>query len=318
MSSREVTHGAIVVVDEIVDAEAVIDELPADLASSVRRERCLPSGRGVVALLAGPGTEVTEAVLGRLPDLRVVVVTSTGWDHVDTEAATSCGVRVVGVDSYCVDEVAEHTIALILDLMRGVTWLDAEVRTGGWDHAGLGRTVKGAKLGLVGCGRIGSAVAWRAAALGMEVSAFDPALERRDSAEDTSQAGAVLAALSLDALVSSSDVVSLHVPLVRETRGLVDAALLARFRPGSFLVNVSRGEVVTERALGEALRAGRIAGAGLDVLVNEPPAPNAPVLTFPRTVITPHSAWYSRAAIDRVSRNAGHALARALRTDPGT
>lgn len=299
---------AIAVVDDIVDVDVVAGELPDVWAATVRSEESVPAGPGTVALLAGPGAQVTEAVLGGLPDLRVVVVTSMGWDHVDAGAARARGVAVIGVEPYCVDEVAEHTVALILDLLRGVTRLDAAVRAGGWDYAEVGRTVRGATLGLVGLGRIGSAVAWRAAALGMDVSAFDPLVGPEGKAERS----AVSLAPSLDALVSDSDVVSLHVPLASETRGLIDARLLARFRPGSFLVNVSRGDVVTEAALGEALREGRLAGAALDVLQREPPAPNDPVLCFPRTVITPHSAWYSPAAVERVSRSAGRVLAQWL------
>ncbi len=299
---------AIVVIDDIVDVDVVAGELPGVWGATVRSERIVPAGPGTVALLAGPGAEVTDVVLDRLPDLRVVVVTSMGWDHVDTGAARARGVAVIGVEPYCVEEVAEHTVALIFDLLRGVTWLDATVRAGGWDDARLGRTVRGAALGLVGFGRIGSAVAWRAAALGMVVSVFDPFVGTEESRERT----VVRFASSLDTLVSESDVVSLHVPLAPETRGLIDARLLARFRPGSYLVNVSRGEVVTEAALGEALRRGQLAGVALDVLRTEPPAPSDPVLAFPRTVITPHSAWYSPASVERVSRSAGRVLAQWL------
>jgi D-3-phosphoglycerate dehydrogenase / 2-oxoglutarate reductase len=313
---------AIVVADDIVDPEAVASELPASWARAVRAEPALPTGGGIVALLAGPGADVAGNAMDRLPDLRVIVVTSMGWDHVDTEAARARGVTVVGVEPYCVDEVAEHTIALVLDLMRGLTWLDASVRTGRWDYASIGRPVRGAALGLIGLGRIGAAVAWRANGLGMAVSAFDPLLGSGDgpaagSGEGPaagSEAGApnVRMVHSLQALVSESDVVSVHVPLSPETKGLVDDELLARFRQGSYFVNVSRGEVVTEGALGEALRSGKLAGAALDVLAHEPPTPNDPVLDLPRTVLTPHAAWYSPAAIDRLSRSAGQVLAGAL------
>jgi D-3-phosphoglycerate dehydrogenase / 2-oxoglutarate reductase len=308
MCSLEARHApAIVIVDEIIDESAVMAELPAAWVASVRSEKTMPSGRGVVALLAGPGAEVTDLVLDGLPDLRVLVVTSMGWDHVDREAAETRGVRVFGVEPYCVDEVAEHTLALVLSLLRGVTWLDSSVRAGGWDHLGLGRRVQGTTLGLVGLGRIGSAVAWRAIALGMAVSAFDPLID--ETVVDQTEVRLVP---SLDALVSSNEVISLHVPLGPKTKALVDAKLLARFRPGSLLVNASRGDVVTEPALGDALREGRIAGAALDVLGHEPPASDDPVLTFPHTVITPHSAWFSSGAIDRVSRSAGRVLAREL------
>lgn len=300
------------VTDQLVDVAAVARELPSDWAPRVRSEHGMPKGPGVVAVLAGPGSEVSDTVMGELPDLRVVVVTSMGWDHVDVDAARGRGVAVAGIEPYCVDEVAEHTIALVLDLLRGVTRLDASVRAGRWDGASIGRPVAGSTLGLIGLGRIGAAVAWRAAALGMAVSAFDPAL-----GDGTGAPGTVQTAGSLEALVAGSDVVSLHVPLSAATAGLVDAALLARFRPQSFLVNVSRGEIVTEAALGAALREGRLAGAALDVLTHEPPAADDPALGFPATVITPHAAWYSPAAIERLSRSAGQSLARALASDGG-
>ncbi len=306
---------AIVIADEIVDPAAVASELPEPWAGAVRAQDGLPAGGGIVALLAGPGTDVSGAAMDRLPDLRAIVVTSMGWDHVDTEAARSRDVAVVGVDPYCVDEVAEHTVALALDLLRGVTWLDATVRAGSWDDGRLGRPVRGAALGLIGLGRIGAAVAWRARGLGMAVSAYDPLLEpgtRTAAPEEGGVPGTVAVVSSLEELVASSDVVSVHVPLGPPTKGLIDKNLLAHFREGSYLVNVSRGEVVTEPALGEALREGRLAGAALDVLAHEPPGPGDPVLAFPRTVLTPHAAWYSPAAIDRLSRSAGRALAQVL------
>jgi D-3-phosphoglycerate dehydrogenase / 2-oxoglutarate reductase len=312
---------AIVVADDIVDVDAVASELAGSWRAAVRSEKELPSGPGIVGLLAGPGTDVSAAVMDRLPDLRVIVVTSMGWDHVDTDAARSRGVTVAGVEPYCVDEVAEHTVALVLDLLRGVTWLDNSVRAGHWDYASVGRPVRGAALGLVGLGRIGAAVAWRGRGLGMAVAAFDPfataaagtgTAMRGSAAASAAEPGDVRMVGSLEELVSASDVVSLHVPLTPETKGLVDRDLLGHFREGSYLVNVSRGEVVTEPALGEALRGGRLAGAALDVLVHEPPPGDDPVLAFPHTVVTPHAAWYSPLAIDRLSRSAGRALARAL------
>lgn len=305
-SSDAEPGGLIVVSDDVVDAALVAAELPPAWGSNVRVDLGVPAGGGIVALLAGPGGSVTDDVLAGLPDLRAVVVTSMGWDHVDVEAAHRRGVDVTGVGPYCADEVAEHTVALVLGLLRGVTRLDTSVRAGAWDYGRIGRTVRGATLGLVGFGRVGAAVAWRAVGLGMDVVAYDPVLRPADTADPVAVAG------SIAELVAASDVVSLHVPLSAETKGLVDADLLEHFRPGAYLVNVSRGEVVTEPALGVALREGRLGGAALDVLTHEPPAAEDPVLGFPRTVLTPHAAWYSPAAVERLSRDAGRATARAL------
>lgn len=302
----------VVVTDDIVDLAAVQRELPAQWPGRVRFQPGLPAEPGVVALLAGPGTEVSAAALDRLPDLRAVVVTSMGWDHVDVDAARSRGVTVVGVGPYCVDEVAEHTLALVLDLLRGVTRLDRAVRGGTWDYASVGRPVRGASLGLVGLGRIGAAVAWRAGALGMRVSAFDPFVDAFVDPLALAGAPEVAMAASLDTLVAGSDVVSVHVPLTPQTEGLIGKDVLARFPEGSYLVNVSRGEVVTEEALAEALQNGRLAGAALDVLAHEPPGAGDPMLSAPRTVLTPHAAWYSPAAVERLSQSAGAVLAGAL------
>lgn len=305
----------IAVTDDIVDLAAVRAELPDRWRIGVRSEEKIPSAPGVVALLAGPGSDVSAAAMDRLPDLQVIVVTSMGWDHVDVDAARARRVSVVGVEPYCVDEVAEHTIALTLDLLRGVTRLDRSARAGAWDYAEISRPVRGTVLGLIGLGRIGTAVAWRARGLGMAVSAYDPlagAGTNPGNAAEPGDAATVRMVPSLEELVSTSDVVSVHVPLGPETKGLVDRDLLSHFRPGSYLVNVSRGEVVTEPALGEALRDGRLGGAALDVLAHEPPAPDDAVLAFPRTVLTPHAAWYSPAAIDRLSHSAGRMLAEAL------
>jgi len=149
----------------------------------------------------------------------------------------------------------------------------------------------------------------------MAVLAYDPvlgALPGTRAEHPGIPPGGVRIVSTLEELVASSDVVSVHVPLAPETRGLIDKNLLAHFREGSYLVNVSRGEVVTEPALGESLREGRLAGAALDVLAHEPPGLGDPVLGFPRTVLTPHAAWYSTKAVDRLSHSAGQALARVL------
>lgn len=296
----------IVVCDSIVDTDVVRNELPVSWQSRIRRQEELPVGLGIVGVLVGPDHDLSAAAMDSLPDLRIVVVTSMGWDHIDITAAASRGIAVRGVEPYCVDEVADHTIALVLDLFRGVTGLDRSVRAGAWESVGTGRPLRGAVLSVVGYGRIGAAVAARAQGLGMSVLAYDAMVS------DGVPGSEVTFVASLEELVSSSDVVSLHVPLSETTRGLIDGAVLSKFRPGAFLVNVSRGEVVDQEALGVVLSSGALAGAALDVLVREPPPPGDPVLDFPRTILTPHSAWYSPEAIVRLSRCAGSALSAAL------
>lgn len=296
----------IVVCDSIVDTNVVRKQLPAVWQTRVRRQEVLPVGMGIVGVLVGPGHDLSGAAMDALPDLRVVVVTSLGSDHIDVTAAASRGIAVRGVGPYCVDEVADHTIALVLSLFRGITRLDRSVRAGAWENVGIGRPVRGSVLGVVGYGRIGAAVAARAHGLGMRVLAYDTIVSAGGPGSE------VAFVASLAELVSSSDVVSLHVPLSETTRGLIDGAVLSKFRRGAFLVNVSRGEVVDQEALGVVLSSGALAGAALDVLVREPPPPGDPVLDFPHTILTPHSAWFSPEAIVRLSRSAGSVLSAAL------
>lgn len=302
----------VVVCDSIVDLQVAAAELPVRWRGHLESVDGLPEGEDVAAILVGPDRSVTEATLQRLPGLRAIVVTSMGWDHVDVESAKRRNIQIAGVEPYCVEEVAEHTIALIFDLLRGITRLDREVRRGQWDFGRAGRAVRGASLGIVGLGRIGRAVAWRAVALGMVVSAYDPYLDENGDGPD-----GVRSVPSLEALVARSDVVSVHVPLSPETTTLIDGELLSSFRPGAYLVNVSRGDVIDERALATALSDGRLAGAALDVLAREPPARCDPLVASGATVVTPHAAWYSPEAVARLSGSAGRALARLLAPVPG-
>jgi D-3-phosphoglycerate dehydrogenase / 2-oxoglutarate reductase len=296
----------IVVCDSIVDTDVVRNQLPAGWQSRIRQQEELPVGIGIVGVLVGPDHDLSAAAMDGLPDLRVAVATSMGWDHIDVKAAASRGIAVRGVEPYCVDEVADHAIALVLNLFRGITGLDRSVRAGAWESVGTGRPLRGAVLGVVGYGRIGAAVAARAQGLGMNVLAYDTIVSGSVPGSE------VTFVASLEELVSSSDAVSLHVPLSETTRGLIDGTVLSKFRPGAFLVNVSRGEVIDQEALGVVLSSGALAGAALDVLVREPPSPGDPVLDFPHTILTPHSAWFSPEAKVRLSRCAGSVLSAAL------
>jgi D-3-phosphoglycerate dehydrogenase / 2-oxoglutarate reductase len=202
-------------------------------------------------------------------------------------------------------EVAEHAIAFALDLLRGVTLLDRAVHAGRYDHlAAPGRRVTGAVLGIIGLGRIGREVAWRAAALAMRVLAADPVV-------DPAQAGPA-ELVELDDLLRAADVITLHAPLNEHTRELIGAGQLAQMRPDAYLVNCARAALVDHAALGEALRAGRLGGCALDVLPQEPPAADEPALQWPRTLINPHSAWYSPQSSGAPYRMAAEAVAAVL------
>ncbi len=264
------------------------------------------TGDDVVGLLSW--APVTAADIGRLPMLRVVATPSVGIDHIDVEAATAREIWVCHVPDYCVEEMADHALALLLALVRGVVELDRSVRAGGWDHAVSGPLwrVSDLRLGVVGFGRIGRALASRALALGMDVCAHDPLVPR----EDIAAVGVRPA--TLPELLESSSAVSIHAPLTPETRGLVGEAELALLPEGAFVVNVSRGGLVDMRALLDALDRGHLGGVALDVLDVEPPTDESPAPVRPRLVVTPHAGWYSEHAEETVERRAAESVRDAL------
>ena len=237
------------------------------------------------------GTPVGAELLAQLPALRVVATATVGFDHIDIDAAEERGVAVVSVPDYCTQEVADHTLALLLALVRGVVTLDRDVLRGGWDAkvAGPLRTLADLRVGIVGLGRIGGAVATRLLAFGAEIWAHDVLPVARDGVRF----------VELEELLTECDAVSLHVPLTRETRGLIGRTQIASMKRDALLVNTSRGAVVDVGAVLEALRAGRLGGAALDVLPQEP-SPAPPIA--PNLVLTPHAAYYSEAAEERAVR----------------
>jgi D-3-phosphoglycerate dehydrogenase len=214
--------------------------------------------------------------------LTVVGRAGVGVDNVDLDAATRAGVTVVNAPTGNTIAAAEHTLALLFGLARRIAAADASVRRGEWRRSEFtGVELRGRTLGIVGLGKIGQAIADRARALEMLVLASDPYV----TAEQAALHGVELRALP--DLLAAADVVTVHVPLTRATRGLIGAEALARMKPSALLLNVARGGVVDEAAVAEALAAGRLAGAAFDVFEHEPPA-GTPLLTAPNTLLTPH------------------------------
>jgi glycerate dehydrogenase len=240
-------------------------------------------------------TPLTAETLRALPGLRGICVLATGVNVVDVSAARALGVPVCNIPSYSTASTAQHTLALLLELTNRVGAHDRAVHEGQWVRcpdfsftlAPL-TELGGLTLGVVGFGAIGRRVGEIARAFGMLVQASGT--ERRP--EDP----AWLARVELDALFASSDVVSLHCPLNEQTRGMVDARRLGLMRPSALLVNAGRGPLVNEADLTDALQRGVLAGAALDVLSEEPPRVDNPLLAAPRCVITPHNAWSTLAA----------------------
>lgn len=264
------------------------DRYPADLLEGFEAVRAPQEDVVAVLTIDEP---VGAELMDRLPSLRVVATATVGFDHIDIDAADERSVAVVSVPDYCTHEVADHAVALLYALVRGVVTLDGDVRRGSWNPKAAGplRMLADLRVGIVGLGRIGNAVATRLLALGAEVWAHDILPVARDGVRF----------VELDELLAECDTVTLHVPLTRGTRNLIGRPQIAAMKPDAYLVNTARGAVVDIGAVLEALRAGRLGGAALDVLPQEPP-PLAPLA--PRLVLTPHAAWYSEAAEERAYR----------------
>lgn len=281
-------------------------------ALGVTPEEVIAAAKDATAILAGSLPRFTPEVLAGLPRLRAIVRFGIGVDNVDLVAAKTRGVRVANVPDYCIPEVATHTAALVLMLARRVPAAVRSVHEGRWDVAAVRPLpeCEAETVGLVGFGRIGQGVAARLAAFGFRLLAADPLA----SPERARSLG--VSVVPLETLLAESDIVSLHLPATADTRHVIDRHALARMRPGAYLVNTARGSLVDEAALLEALEAGRIAGAALDVLEAEPPAPDHPLVRHPRVVVTPHLAWYSERAAIEMRRKAAEEVRRVLRGEP--
>jgi D-3-phosphoglycerate dehydrogenase len=258
------------------------------------------------AILMRGNPPINATVLSHAPGLRVIAKHGAGVDSVDLEAATRQGVLVMVAGDANAPAVAEHTIAMILALGRDLPALDRRTHEGHWDRdIYKGREIAGRTLGLVGFGRIGRRVAATARCLGMSVVA----LVRHAATVDPDLARTVG---SLDELLGQSDIVSLHVPLSDQTRGMMDKRALSLMRQGSLLINTSRGALVDEAALAEALHSGHLAGAAVDTLAHEPPQADSPLLQAPNLLITPHVAAMTTAAILRMGLGAADNIAAVL------
>mgnify|MGYP000181162135 CR=1 FL=1 len=242
------------------------------------------------ALIVRSGTQVTAPILQAGKRLQVVGRAGVGVDNVDVEAATACGILVVNAPDGNSIAAAEHTIALMMALARHIPAADASMRARKWERkAFMGVEVTGKTLGVIGLGRIGREVARRARGLEMHVLGFDPYV----SSMHAERLGIELC--DLGRLLAESDFITVHVPLTPATKGMIGKAELARLKPSARIINCARGGIIDEAALDQALRDGQIAGAALDVFVNEPPL-DSPLLDNPRVVLTPHLGASTREA----------------------
>jgi D-3-phosphoglycerate dehydrogenase / 2-oxoglutarate reductase len=223
---------------------------------------------------------------------RIISRVGTGLDAIDLEAAAQKGIWVTYVPDYSIDEVSTHAISLLLSLARGIPQLVASTRAGKWDNTAGGTMyrLKDQVLGILGCGRIGQASAAKGLGLGLKVIAHDPYMD------DATIRSFGVEPVDFDTLLRTSDFITLHTPLSESNRHIMNATSLAKMKPTAYLINTARGPLIDEMALLQAVRAGQIAGAALDVLTVEPPPPDHPLLHEPRILVTPHTAWYSESA----------------------
>jgi D-3-phosphoglycerate dehydrogenase len=261
---------------------------PEELREAIRDADAVVTGGGVY----------DTAAFDAMTHCKVVVSCSVGLDRIDLAAASARGVMVCNMPDLCTDEVADHAMALLLACNRKVVRLAERVRGGTWDRVLLEPMprLRGKTIGLLGFGRIGQAMAERCRGFGLKVAAYDPYLP----AEVAREKGVEL--LPLEELLAASDFVSCHLPYGESTHHLIGEAQFRAMKPSALFVNSSRGRVVDEAALTVALREGWIAGAGLDVLEQEPPDPANPILQLPTAVVTPHAAGFSDEVVDLIPR----------------
>jgi len=280
-----------------IDAEAI--EAPSS------DEATLVACAADVDAIAACWAPVTAAVVNAAPRCRVICRMGIGLDNIDVGAATAIGIPVTNVPDYCVDEVAEHTLALLFALARNVAYFHEQTKRGLYalESAPPMQRLKGRTLGLLGLGHIGSAVAVRARCLGLRL------LARTRSGDDR---GTGCKMVDWETLLAESDFLSLHAPLTAQTRHVIGAEALAKLKPGACLINTSRGGLIDTIALTDAMAAGRLAGAALDVFEIEPPDLTAPLFRDPRVIVTPHAAFVSQQSLIELRERVARQLVEAL------
>jgi len=278
---------------------------PADAAQASTIEHLVEEHRPAAILTCW--APVSAAAIAASPQLRVVSRMGVGLDNIAVDAATHSGVLVTNVPDYCVEEVSDHAVGLVLAWTRGLVRADRDVRAGHWNPAGARlRRLSALTCGIIGYGRIGRSTARKLLGLGTRVLAADPSA--RSDVDRVSM-------VALDELLAASDVVIVHAPLTSATHHLIGSRELSLMRPGGFLVNVSRGGLVDTTALVDALREGHLTGAGLDVIESEPAVPPE-LLEHPGVVITPHIAFSSDASVEQLRRSAAEEVVRVLGGQP--
>jgi D-3-phosphoglycerate dehydrogenase / 2-oxoglutarate reductase len=305
------SRAKVVITDYVWDSLDVEKQAMAGIADLValktkRPEEFLPEAADCDALLNTYAGPITADVIAKMPRCKIIARYGIGVDTIDVEAATAAGVIVTNNPTYCIEEVAEHALALLLACARKVAFYDRMVRAGRWEVP-PGKPIfrlAGATLGLVGFGNIARQVAIRAAAFGMRVLFFDPFVQEGGPAPGQK--------VELADLLRESDLVSLHPPLTPQTRKMMGDDAFARMKPTAFLVNCARGPIVDTDALVRALDARRIAGCALDTTDPEPLPDPHPLRGRENVILNPHVAWYSERAMQGLQAGAPAEVRRVL------
>jgi (S)-sulfolactate dehydrogenase len=296
--------------DAAVAALAARFDVAYDPALVDRRDELKAKLAAADALIVRNRTQVDVDLLAAAPRLRVVGRLGVGLDNIDAAACAERGIEVIPATGANAQAVAEYVIATAMLLLRFAYGATAAVASGQWPRVALsnGREIAGATLGLIGFGGIGRLTAKLGRALGVTVIGYDPQLPTASPFWAAHHANA----RTLDALLAEADVISLHVPLTDQTRGLIDAAHIAQMKQGAILINTARGGVVDETAVAAALRSGQLGGAALDVFEREPLAAGSPLAGCPNLILTPHIAGLTRESNTRVSTLIAEKVAAAL------
>ena len=293
-------------------ARAVVSRAGAELRMAEK-----PTPEGIVAAakdadaLLVTYAKITASMIGEMKKVKIISRFGIGVDNVDLEAATRAGIVVTKVPDYCIDEVSDHAMALLLSLIRKIPASSARAHAGRWDMPAVVpiHRLRGTVLGLVGFGRIPQLVAPKAKAFGIRVMASDPFVPLNVM----EQAG--VGRLEFPELLKISDYISIHSPLLPETHHLFSDAVFAQMKPGALIVNTSRGPVVDEAALARALDSKQIAGAALDVLEQEPPT-SSPLFGRENVILTPHTSFYSVESLEELQTKAAEEVVRVLTGQP--
>lgn len=291
-----------------VGAELVLSGIPYGTRDDEKLKSVVKDADALLVSQA----KITRDIINSMDHCKIIVRYGIGVDTLDIPAATEKGIMVANVVDHCITEVADTALALIMCLARRIVLSARQVRNGGWGVSELKpiRRIATQTLSIMGCGRIGRDVAKKAGAVGFNVIGYDPYLP-----EEVAKAAGIKL-VSYDEALEQADIVSLHMPLNDETKGMINTESLKKMKKGACVVNVSRGPLVDEQSLAEAIKSGHISGAGLDVTCKEPIEKDNELLKLDNVIITAHTAWYSDDSNEELQKKAGQIVTDALAGKP--